>query len=110
MINKLHACVGTASAAEVGKTQYSCIFLKCLSSERTTHRFLLFPRITMSHLLPQELPLLLVLPLYIINSLEVEAAGVFSSECPTYLAPALCMFHLLSVVFFCIFHHPQLGL
>jgi hypothetical protein len=40
-----------------------------------------------------------VLWLYIINSLEVEGAGVSPSECPAYLAPALCMFGLLSVVF-----------
>jgi hypothetical protein len=60
---------------------------------------LLFPRITWSHPLSQELHLHLVLPLYIINSLEVEGAGVSPSECPVYLAPALCMFGLLSVVF-----------
>jgi hypothetical protein len=56
--------------------------------------------------LPQELPLHLILPLYIINSLEVEVAGVSPSECPAYLASALCMFGLLSVVFFCISHCP----
>jgi hypothetical protein len=35
-------------------------------------------------------------------------AGVSPSEHTAYLAPALCMFGLLSV-FFCISHHPQLG-
>jgi hypothetical protein len=40
-----------------------------------------------------------MLPLYIINSLEVEGAGVSPSKSPGYLAPALCMFGLLSVVF-----------
>jgi hypothetical protein len=38
--------------------------------------------------------------LYIIKSLEVEAAGASPSEHPAYMAPALCMFGLLSVVFF----------
>jgi hypothetical protein len=36
---------------------------------------------------------------YIINLLEVEVAGVSPSKCPAYLAPALCVFGLLSVVF-----------
>jgi hypothetical protein len=31
----------------------------------------------------------LILPLYIINSLQVEGAGVSPSEHPAYLAPAL---------------------
>jgi hypothetical protein len=53
----------------------------------------------MSRPLPQESPLHLLLLLYIINSLEVEGAGVSPSEHPAYLAPALCMFCLLSVVF-----------
>jgi hypothetical protein len=44
-------------------------------------------------------PLHLMLPLYIINSLEVEGACVAPSEHPAYLAPALCMIGLLSVVF-----------
>jgi hypothetical protein len=47
----------------------------------------------------REMPLHLVLLLYIINSLEVRGIGVYSSEHPAYLAPALCMFGLLSVVF-----------
>jgi hypothetical protein len=34
---------------------------------------------------------------------------VSPSELPAYLAPALCMFYLLSVVFSGIFHRPQLG-
>jgi hypothetical protein len=53
----------------------------------------------MSHPLPQESPLHLVLLLYIINALEVEGAGVSPSEHPAYLPPALCTFGLLSVVF-----------
>jgi hypothetical protein len=53
----------------------------------------------MSRPLLRELPLYLVLLLYIINSLEVERAGVSPSEHTAYLAPALCMFGLLSVVF-----------
>jgi hypothetical protein len=48
-------------------------------------------------------------PLYIINSLEVEGAGVSPPEHPAYLAPTLCMFGLLSVIFFCISLHPQLS-
>jgi hypothetical protein len=44
-----------------------------------------------------------------INALEVEGAGVSPSEHPAYLALALCMFDLLSVVFSSISHHPQLG-
>jgi hypothetical protein len=55
MHNKLHAWVGTASAEEVGKMQYSSFFLRCLCSERSCHRFLLFPRITMSCALPREM-------------------------------------------------------
>jgi hypothetical protein len=53
----------------------------------------------MSYLLPQELPLHLILPLYIINFLEVEIADVSPSKRTAYLAPALCMFDLLSVAF-----------
>jgi hypothetical protein len=106
MPNNLQAWVGTASAAEVGKMQYSCFFPLC--SEKSCHMFLLFPRITMSRPLPWELLLHLVLPLYIINSLEVEGAGVSPSKHPAYLAPALCLFVLLSVVFFGISCHPQL--
>jgi hypothetical protein len=52
----------------------------------------------MSRPLPRESPLHLVLRLYIKNSLEVEEAGVSPSEHPAYLAPALHMFGLLSVV------------
>jgi hypothetical protein len=63
----------------------------------------------MSHPLPGELPLHLVLLLYIINVLEVEVAGVSPSEHPAYLDLALCMPGLLSVVFFCISCCPQLG-
>jgi hypothetical protein len=100
MPNKSHAWAGTASDAEVGKMQYCCFFLRCLHSERNCHRFLLFPRITMSSLIPRELPLHLMLPLYIINSLEVEGVVVSPPEHPAYLAPALCMFGLLSVVFY----------
>jgi hypothetical protein len=44
------------------------------------------------------MPLHLMLPLYIINPLEVKEAGVSPSEHPAYLDPALCMFDLLSVV------------
>jgi hypothetical protein len=61
----------------------------------------------MSHPLPQEMPLHFMFPLYIINSLEVEGAVVSPSAHPAYLAPALFMFGLLSVVF-CISCHPQL--
>jgi hypothetical protein len=50
-----------------------------------------------------------VLLLYIINSLEMEGAGVSPSEHPAYLAPALCMFGFLSVVFSGISCHLQLG-
>jgi hypothetical protein len=71
MPNKLHTWVGTASAVEVGKMQYSCFFLRCLHSDRSCHRFLLFPRVTVSCPLPWEMPLHLMLLLYIINSLEV---------------------------------------
>jgi hypothetical protein len=53
----------------------------------------------MSRPLPGEMPLHFVLPLYIINLLKVEVAGVSPSEHPAYLAPDLCMFCLLSVVF-----------
>jgi hypothetical protein len=62
----------------------------------------------MSCPLDRELPFHLTLPLYIINSLEVKGAGVSPSECPAYLAPALCMFGLLSVVLFGISYCPQL--
>jgi hypothetical protein len=82
------------------------VFLRCLCSKRSRHRILLFPRITMSRPLPRESPLHLVLRLYIKNSLEVEEAGVSPSEHPAYLAPALHMFGLLSVVFSGISHHP----
>jgi hypothetical protein len=58
---------------------------------------------------PPKMPLLLVLRLYIINSLEVEEAGVSPSKRPACLAPALCMFGLLSVVFSGTFCCPQLG-
>jgi hypothetical protein len=44
---------------------------------------------------------------YIINSLEVEEAGVSPSERPAYLAPALCMFGHLSVIFSGISRRPQ---
>jgi hypothetical protein len=84
--------------------------LRCLHSERAV-RFLLFPRIKISCPLPQEMPLHLMLSLYIISSLEVkeESAGVSPFKCPAYLAPALCIFGLLSVVFSSISHGPQLG-
>jgi hypothetical protein len=45
------------------------------------------------------MPFHLVLPLYIINLLEGGRAGASPSEHPAYLASALCMFGLLSVVF-----------
>jgi hypothetical protein len=96
---KLQAWAGTVPAAEVGKMQYP-FFLRCLHSERSSHRFLLFPRITMSCTLLQQLLLHLILPQYIINSLEVRGVGVSPSEYPDYLAPALCIFGLLSVVLF----------
>jgi hypothetical protein len=57
------------------------------------------PEIAMSCPSPPELPLHLLLPLYIINSLEVEGAGMSPSEHQAYLALALCMFCLLYVVF-----------
>jgi hypothetical protein len=64
------------------------------------------------HVMPPPLPpinaLHLMLLLYIINSLEVEGVGVSPSELPAYLAPALCMYELLSVVFSGISCHPQL--
>jgi hypothetical protein len=63
----------------------------------------------MSHPLPQESLLHLTLRLYIINSLEVKGAGVSPSDRTAYLAPALCMFCLPSVVFSSISYHPQLG-
>jgi hypothetical protein len=40
---------------------------------------------------------------------EREGAGVSPSKHPVYLAPALCMFGLLSVLFSGISHSPQLG-
>jgi hypothetical protein len=83
MPNKLHARVGTASAAEVDKMQYSSFFLRCLRSERSCHRFLLFLRITISRPLSWELPLHLMLPLYVINLLEVEG------WCVSIWAPSL---------------------
>jgi hypothetical protein len=58
---------------------------------------------------PREMPLHLLLLLYIIKALEVEGASLSPSEHPAYLPPALCMFGLLSVVFFGTSHHPQLG-
>jgi hypothetical protein len=53
----------------------------------------------MSCSLPKEMPLGLMLLLYIVNSLEVEGVGVSLSEHTAYLAPALCMFGLFFVVF-----------
>jgi hypothetical protein len=52
------------------------------------------------------MPLHLVLLLYIINSVEVEVAGVSPFQYPVYLAPDFCMFGLLSVVFSGISHCP----
>jgi hypothetical protein len=51
----------------------------------------------MSHPLPGELPLHLVLLLYIINVLEVEVAGVSPSEHPAYLT------QLYACLVFCLF-------
>jgi hypothetical protein len=63
-------------------------------------------RITMSSPLSQELLLHLMLWLYIINSLDMEVAGVSPSEHPAYLAPALWMFCLVC----CLFQHlPSLS-
>jgi hypothetical protein len=67
MPSKIAQLIDTDSEAEVGKMKYSCFFLL----ERIRHRFLLFPRITVSLLLPQEMLLCLMLLLYIINALEV---------------------------------------
>jgi hypothetical protein len=77
--NKFQAEFSTAPAAELGKMQYSYFFLRYLHSDRSAHRFLLLPRITVSYPLPQELLLHLILPLCIINSLEVEGPGVSPS-------------------------------
>jgi hypothetical protein len=60
MHSKFAHLIGTASAAEVGKMQYSCFFFWCLCLERSCHRLLLFPRITASCPLPREMPLHLV--------------------------------------------------
>jgi hypothetical protein len=81
-----------------GQDAVLLFLLRCLCSERNCHRVLLFLRITLSHPLSWELPLHLVLSLYIINALEVEVVGVSPSEHTAYLAPALCMFCLPSVV------------
>jgi hypothetical protein len=63
----------------------------------------------MSHSLPQEMPLHLVWLLYIINSLEVEGAGVSPSEQqPTWPQLCACLVFCL-FVFSGISHHPQLG-
>jgi hypothetical protein len=59
-----------------GQDAIQLFFLRCLHSERSCHRFLLFPMIIMPCPLLQEMPLLLVLLLYIIISLEIEGAGV----------------------------------
>jgi hypothetical protein len=97
MPSNLHAWIGTASAAKVGKMQYSCFsFNVYIQREAVTgfscsgglqcHGPSLKNRLSTSccHC--------------ITNSLELEGAGVSSSEHPAYLAPALCMFCLLSVV------------
>jgi hypothetical protein len=88
MPNKLHVWVGTASAAEMGKIQYSCFFLKCLHSEKNRYRFLLFLRITMLCSLSQEMPLHLMLRLYIMNSLEVEGGWWVSIQVPSLPGPS----------------------
>jgi hypothetical protein len=99
MPNKLHSWVDTASAAEVGKIQYSCFFPKMFTFRAKLSQVSLVAKGYSVMPLPQELPLHLLLPLYIINLLEVEGAGVSPSKHPAYLAPALCMFCLLFVVF-----------
>jgi hypothetical protein len=103
MPNKLHVWIRTASAAEVGRMQYSCFsFNVYIQREAITGS-------PCSQGLQCHAPFHLMLQLYIKNSLEVERVGVSPSEHPTCLAPALCMFGLLSVVFSNISHHPQLG-
>jgi hypothetical protein len=87
-----------------GQDAVQLFFLRCLHSERSGHRFLLFPRITTSCPLPRELPLPLVLPLYIISSLAVDVAAVrlHVSSQPTW--PQLCA--CLVFCLLCLFLYP----
>jgi hypothetical protein len=81
-----------------GQDAVQLFFLRCLPSERSCHGFLLFPRITMSRPLPREMPLHLVLPLYIISTLEVGVLMcLHPSTQPTWLQLYACfVFCLLS--------------
>jgi hypothetical protein len=85
--NKLQAEVWHSPSRRGGQDAAQLFFLRCLHSERSSHRFLLFPRITVSHPLSQELLFHLVLPLYIINSLEVEGAVCVSTRAPSLPGP-----------------------
>jgi hypothetical protein len=88
--NKLQAEVWHSPSRRGGQDAAQLFFLRCLHSERSSHRFLLFPRITVSHPLSQELLFHLVLPLYIINSLEVEGAVVCLHPNAQTTWPQLC--------------------
>jgi hypothetical protein len=85
-----------------GRDAVQLFFPLCLHLERCCHRFLLFSRIMVSCPLPQEMPLCLMLLLYIINTLEVGVLVYPHKSTQAYLAPALCTFCLLSI---CLFWH-----
>jgi hypothetical protein len=99
MPSKIARLIDTSSAAEVDKMQYTCFFLHCLHLERSCHRFLLFPKIAVSHFLPWEMPLHLLVLLYVINALDWtwRVLVCLHPSTQAYLAPDLFMFGLLSV-------------
>jgi hypothetical protein len=85
-----------------GQDVAQLFFLRFLCSERSCHRFLLFPRITLPCPIHQEIPLCIMFLLCIINTLEVGGCCCVS----IWAHPGLCIFCLLSVVLSYMYHHP----
>jgi hypothetical protein len=97
MPNKLNSWIGTVSAAEVGKIQYSSFsFNVYIQREAVTAS-------SCSQALQcHALSLRIASPscvATVYNKLTESGSGVSPSEHAAYLAPALCIFGLLSVVF-----------
>jgi hypothetical protein len=91
MPNNLQAGMGTASSCRRGQGQNAAqlFFLKCLHSESSDSRFLLFPITIMSPLPPDSNSLFAT----VYNKLSRGGCCCVSpSEHPAHLTPAFCMF------------------
>jgi hypothetical protein len=109
MPNKLHIWVGTASAAEKGKMQYSCFSFNVYIQREAVTASSCSPELQCHT--PSAENCLSTSPPCVATVYNKITGGVVVglSKHPAYLTPALCMFGLMSVVS-SISHHPQLGL